>query len=110
METGINQYDIFWVKLDPIEGSEMSKTRPCVVISPDEMNRYLKTVTIVPLTSNLKPVRWRVRVFCDGQTGMAALDHIRSVAKSRLIQHIGSLQLSEIKEIKNVIQEMLVDA
>ena len=110
METEINQYDIFWVKLDPIEGSEMSKTRPCVVISPNEMNYYLKTVTIVPLTTNLKPVRWRVRVFCDKQYGMVALDHIRSVSKSRLVNYIGSLQFSEIKEIKHVIKEMLVDA
>jgi len=109
METEINQYDIFWVKLDPIEGSEMSKTRPCVVISPNEMNYYLKTVTIVPLTTNLNPVRWRVRVFCNGQSGMVALDHIRSVSKSRLVSYIGSLQLSEIKEIKQVIKEMLVD-
>jgi len=109
METRINQYDIFWVNLDPIEGSEMSKTRPCVVISPNEMNYYLRTITIVPLTTNLRPVRWRVPVFCDGQNGMVALDHIRSVSKSRLGNHIGSLQMSEINAIKQVIKEMLVD-
>ena len=109
MEAGINQYDIFWVKLDPVEGSEMAKTRPCIVISPNEMNNYLRTVTIVPWTTNLYPVRWRVGVFCDGQTGMAALDHIRSVSKSRLVNRIGSLQISEIVEIKHVIKEMLVD-
>ena len=109
METKIKQYDIFWVNLDPIEGSEMAKTRPCVVISPNEMNDYLKTVTIVPLTTNLKPVRWRVRVYCDGQNGMVALDHIRSVSKTRLCNYISSLQISEIKSIKQVLKEMLVD-
>ena len=109
METEVNQYDIFWVKLDPIEGSEMAKTRPCVIISPDEMNNYLKTVTIAPLTTNLKPVYWRVQIFCDGQHGMVALDHIRSVSKSRLGDYVGTLQASEIKNIKNVIKQMLVD-
>ena len=109
METRLNQYDVFWVNLDPIEGSEMSKTRPCVIISPNEMNDYLRTVTIVPLTTNLRPVRWRVLVFCDGQNGMVALDHIRSVSKSRLVKYICSLQISDINALKNVIKEMLLD-
>jgi len=109
METEMKQYDIFWVNLDPIEGSEMAKTRPCVIISPNEMNDYLKTIIIAPLTTNLKPVRWRVPVFCDGQNGMVALDHVRSVSKSRLCNYVGSLQISEIRVIKHVLKEMLVD-
>jgi len=109
METRLNQYDVFWVNLDPIEGSEMSKTRPCVIISPNEMNDYLRTVTVVPLTTNLRPVRWRVPVFCDGQNGMVALDHIRSVSKSRLCNYICSLQISEVNAVKHIIKEMLVD-
>ena len=59
MGTKVNQYDVFWVQLDPVEGSEMAKTRPCVVISPDEMNDYLNTVAIAPLTSNMKFAHWR---------------------------------------------------
>ena len=109
MGTKVNQYDIYWVRLDPIEGSEMAKTRPCVVISPNEMNDYLNTVTIAPLTSNLRPVHWRVQVFCNGQNGMVALDHIRSVSKSRLSGYITSLQISEIQAIKRIIKQMLVD-
>jgi len=105
MGTKISQYDIFWVKLDPVEGSEMAKTRPCVVISPDEMNDYLNTITIAPLTSNFTPVQWRVRVL----NGMVALDHIRSISKSRLINYMGRLQSSEIQEIKHTIKEILVD-
>ena len=109
MGAKVNQYDIFWVKLDPVEGSEMAKTRPCVIISPDEMNDYLKTVAIAPLTSNLKSVFWRVRVFVDGQNGMVALDHIRSVSKTRIGDYIGTLQTTEIQNIKNSIQAMLID-
>ena len=109
MAAKVNQYDVFWVQLDPIEGSEMAKTRPCVIISPNEMNDYLNTVTIAPLTSNLMPVHWRVRVFFDGQKGMVALDHIRSVSKSRLGNYMGSLQTPEIQAIKNTIKVMLVD-
>jgi len=110
METKVKQYDVFWVNLDPVEGYEMSKTRPCVVISPNEMNDYLKTVTIAPLTSNLTSIFWRVSVFVDGQDGMIALDHIPSISKSRLHNFIGSLQASEIKGVKNTIKAMLVDS
>ena len=60
METTVKQYDVYWVNLDPVKGSEMAKIRPCVVISPDEINLFLKTVTIAPLTSNLWSVQWRV--------------------------------------------------
>jgi mRNA interferase MazF len=109
MGAKVKQYDVLWVNLDPVEGNEMAKTRPCVVISPDEMNDFLKTVTIAPLTSNLKPVDWRVSVFFDGQNGMVALDHIRSVAKSRLGDYMGSLKTSEIKGIKQTIKLMFVE-
>ena len=60
MGATVKQYDVFWVNLDPVAGSEMAKKRPCVVISSDEINDYLKTVTIAPLVSNLKPINWRV--------------------------------------------------
>jgi mRNA interferase MazF len=109
MGTKVNQYEIYWVKLDPVEGSEMAKTRPCVVISPNEMNDYLKTVLIAPLTTNLKPVYWRVQVLVDGHNGMVALDHIRSISKTRIGSYIGKLRTTEIQEIKNVIQEMFID-
>ena len=109
METTVNQYDVYWVDLDPVEGSEMAKKRPCVVISPDEMNRFLKTVAIAPLTSNLKSVQWRVQVFVDGQYGMVALDHIRSVSKTRLSNCLGRLHISEIQQIKHTIRTIFVD-
>ena len=105
MGTKVRQYDIYWVKLDPVEGSEMAKTRPCLIISPDEMNNYLNTVTIAPLTSNLKSIYWRVRI----SNGMIALDHIRSISKTRLVNYMGSLQESEIQEVKSIIKEIFVD-
>jgi mRNA interferase MazF len=108
MGTTINQYDVFWVKLDPVEGSEMAKTRPCVIISPVEMNNYLITVTVAPVTSNLYQINWRVPVLIGNRNGMVALDHIRSVSKLRLVSYIGNLQLSEIKNIKQIITEMFV--
>ena len=109
MAAKVKQYDVFWVQLDPVEGSEMSKTRPCVIISPDEMNDYLSTVAIAPLTSNLRFAHWRIRVCFDGQDGTVALDHIRSISKSRLRDYIGHLQVSEIQAIKDVIYEMFVE-
>jgi len=105
----INQYEVFWVDLDPTQGSEMAKTRPCVIISPDEMNDYLKTVVVVPLTSTLINIPSRVKVFFDGQNGMIALDHIRSISKNRIHDYIGKLRNSEIQKVKATIQKMFVD-
>ncbi len=108
MERGkeIRQYEVFGVSLDPTEGSEMAKTRPCVVISPDEMNDYLRTVIIAPLTSTMKPIPSRVKVLFSGQNGMIALDHIRSVSKTRIGGYMGRLRVSEIDEIKATLLEM----
>jgi len=106
----IIQYDVFWVNLNPVEGSEMAKKRPCVIISPNEMNAYLKTVIIAPLTSTLKAAPSRVRVFFDEQDGMIALDHIRSVSKSRLGSYMGRLQMNEVQAVKHTIKVMLVDS
>jgi len=105
----INQYEVFWVDLDPTQGSEMAKTRPCVIISPDEMNNYLKTVIVAPFTSTLTNIPSRVKVFFDGQNGMIALDHIRSISKSRISNYIGNLRNSEIQKVKDTIQKMFVD-
>ena len=74
-----------------------------------KMNRFLKTVAIAPLTSNLRTVQWRVQVFVDGQHGMVALDHIRSVSKTRISDCIGHLQISEIRQIKHTIKTIFVD-
>jgi len=103
----IKQYDIHWIKLDPTTGSEVSKTRPCVIISPDEMNKYLKTVIIAPLTHTLKIYPSRVLCEVDGDKASIMLDQIRTVDRTRIGTVLGKLTLKEIAEIKSVINQML---
>lgn len=103
----IKQYSVHWIDLDPTRGSEVNKTRPCVIISPDEMNQYIRTVIIAPLTHTLKS--YPSRVLCDvkGDKGSIMLDQIRTVDKSRLGSIIDRLSTKEIAEIKFVINQML---
>lgn len=110
MEPGeMKQYEVYWINLNPVKGSEMAKTRPCVILSPDEMNRYLNTIIIAPLTHTLKDIPSRVRVCIDGQDGDVCLDHIRSISKDRVGACLGELSYPEIRDIKDTIMEMLVD-
>jgi mRNA interferase MazF len=103
------QYDVFIVNLDPTTGSEIKKTRPCVIISPDEMNKYLDTVVIAPVTSQSKNYPTRVRINLEGQENWAVIDQIRTIDKSRLTKKIGRLSQKEITYIKLVIKETFVD-
>lgn len=105
----INQYEIYWTDLDPTRGSELKKTRPCVVISPNEMNHNINTVIIAPLTSTTKNYPTHVRIEFDGITGWVVLDQIRCVDKTRLVKNAGKLDNESISSIKNIIKEMLVD-
>lgn len=105
----INQYEIFWVNLDPTIGHEVKKTRPCVVISPDEMNHNIGTVMIAPLTSTIKLYPSRVTCSLHGKKGTIMLDQIRTVDKRRLFNKIEKLTAKEILQVKKVIKEMLVD-
>jgi mRNA interferase MazF len=105
----IKQNEVFLVNLDPTEGSEMSKTRPCVILSPDEMNKHLQTVIIAPLTKTIRNFPSRVPVMFDGKNGMVGLDHIRSISKNRIRKYIGKLQISEIEAIKKKIKEIFCD-
>ncbi len=105
----IGQYDVFIVALDPTLGAEMQKTRPCVVISPDEMNARMHTVQIAPMTTTVHSYPWRVAIAFQGKKGMVALDQIRTVDKRRLIKKSGRIRTAVIAQIKRVLQEMLVD-
>jgi len=102
----IKQYSIYWIDLDPTRGSEVNKTRPCVIISPDEMNRYIKTVIVVPLTHTLKAYPSRVLCEVKGEKGAIMLDQIRTVDKLRIGVMIDKLSLKEINNIKSVINQM----
>ena len=103
----IKQYAVHWINLDPTVGSEVNKTRPCVIISPDEMNMYLRTVIIAPLTHSIKT--YPSRVICDvkGEKGTVMLDQIRTVDKARIGGFIAKLSLKETAEIRSIINEML---
>jgi mRNA interferase MazF len=105
----ITQYSIVLVNLDPTIGSEIKKTRPCVVISPDEMNKHLSTIIIAPMTTNLKRYPTRIAVEHDGEKGMVVIDQIRTVDKIRIQKNLGKLSKAEIKACKLVIKETFVD-
>lgn len=105
----INQYDIVLVNLDPTIGSEMKKTRPCVVLSPIEMNKYLQTIIVAPMTSSSKPYPTRVEVKHNSRKGWIAIDQIRTIDRMRIVKRFETLTEKEIAKIKEVIQETLVD-
>ncbi|MBN3581462.1 type II toxin-antitoxin system PemK/MazF family toxin [Algoriphagus aestuarii] len=105
----LKQYSIVLVNLDPTVGSEIKKTRPCVIISPNEMNKYLNTIVLAPMTTNLRKYPTRVSVNHNGKKGMVAIDQIRTVDNSRIIRVFESLSPSEIEACKAVIKETFVD-
>ena len=104
----INQYDVYWVNLDTTVGREMKKTRPCLVISPDEMNDNIGTVIIAPLTTALRNYPTRVKCILNGKTGMITLDQIKTIDKKRINNKIGTIDGAIIKQVKLVIEAMLV--
>lgn len=105
----VTQYSIVLVNLDPTIGSEIKKTRPCAVISPNEMNKYLNTVVLAPMTTNLKRYPTRVPVQHNGKKGMIVIDQIRTVDKTRIVRVFENLSESEIEQCKEVIKETFVD-
>lgn len=105
----INQYEIYWTNLEPTKGAKMKKIRPCVVISPDEMNHNIDIVIIVPLTSTSWNYLFRVKIEFEGKTGWIVLDQIRAIDKSRLVKKAGLLESKDILCVKTVLKEMLVD-
>jgi mRNA interferase MazF len=105
----IKQYQIILVNLDPTIGSEIKKTRPCVVISPNEMNRYLQTVVIAPMTTVSKNYPTRVEIKHINKKGWVVLDQIRTIDKQRIVNELGKLSKPEIKEVKALLKETYVD-
>ena len=105
----IRQYQIILVNLDPTIGSEIKNTRPCVVISPDEMNNHLRTVVIAPMTTNSKKYPTRVEIKHDNKIGWIVLDQIRTIDKQRILKDLGKLSRPEIKEVKAILKETFVD-
>jgi mRNA interferase MazF len=105
----INQYDIVLVNLDPTMGSEMKKTRPCVVLSPNEMNKYLQTIVVAPMTTSSKPYPTRIEIKHNQTKGWIAIDQIRTIDRARIVKGFETLTAKEVVKVKNVIKETLVD-
>jgi mRNA interferase MazF len=102
----ITRYGVYWVRLNPTTGSEISKTRPCVVVSPEELNKHLNTVIVIPVTSKISNKRYRVRCYVDGTTADIATDHIRAIDKRRIAKYIENLSAIEIEQVKSALTEM----
>jgi mRNA interferase MazF len=105
----LDQYELCIVDLNPTKGSEMQKIRPCVILSPTEANKYLKTVIVAPITSKIHRFKFRVQVNVGKIIGEIALDHIRSIDKSRITKTLGILDQQTIGILKSTIKEFLVD-
>ena len=107
MVVKIERYDIVLVKLNPTVGSEIQKTRPCIVISPNEIN-LLKTVIVAPLTSKGFDFIFRPKIYFQEKNGLVLLDQIRAIDKSRIIKKIGKVETKKAKEISEVLVEMFM--
>ena len=101
-----SRFDIYYVNLDPTMGKEIKKTRPCVIVSPNEMNYNISTVIIAPLTSRLRNYPTRVPCKVEGKQGQIVLDQIRTVDKIRLIKRVGMLNIIAKTKVLNVLKEM----
>lgn len=98
--------EVWLVSLDPIHGAEIKKTRPCLVISPDEMNRYLQTVIVAPMTPVARPYPTRVEVRFQGKSGQVVLDQLRAVDRQRLVRKLGSIPASTADTVSATVLEM----
>ena len=105
-----NQFEVYLVQLNPTAGSEINKTRPCVIISPNEMNHAINTVIIAPMTTKTLPYPTRVPVHFAGRSGEIVLDQIGTVDKTRLIKKLGSVSATEARVTLRVLREMFAES
>ena len=105
----VNQFDIYWVDLNPTIGAEMQKIRPCVIVSPKELNEHLNTLIIVPVTSAIHGYPYRVRCNIMGRKGEMATDQIRTIDKRRLKNRIATLSVDEIVSLQDVLNQMFCE-
>lgn len=105
----VNQFDVYWVDLNPTVGAEMQKIRPCVIVSPKELNAHLDTVIIVPVTSAIHGYPYRVRCHIMGRDGEMVTDQIRSIDKRRLKNRIATLTADETESLQDVLRQMFCE-
>ncbi|MEN6332434.1 MAG: type II toxin-antitoxin system PemK/MazF family toxin [Smithella sp.] len=102
----VNRFDVYLINLDPTIGSEIQKTRPCVIISPDEMNRYIHTVIVAPMTTAGREYPTRIKCEFKEKKGHIVLDQIRTIDKKRLIKKLGSLDSETQSKVISVLQRL----
>ena len=102
----VKRFEVYLIKLDPTVGSEIQKTRPCLVISPDEMNRFIKTVIVAPMTTRGASYPTRVPCKFQGKQGQIVLDQVRTVDKTRLVRRLGKIEKKTQADVLSVLNEM----
>ena len=105
----VKRFDVFLVNLDPTLGSEIQKTRPCLVISPDEMNKRIATVIIAPMTTKRRPYPSPIDCHFQGKDGQIVLDQIRTVDKNRLDEYLGQISADEQKAVLDTLVQMFAE-
>jgi mRNA interferase MazF len=106
MAMGVKRFDVFLVTLDPTVGSELQKTRPCLVISPDDMNRNIRTVIVAPMTTADKDYPTRIACRFNKKKGRIVLDQIRTIDKKRLVKRLGTIDSKTQSDVVSVLQRM----
>lgn len=103
----MKRYEIYWARLEPVEGAEIGKTRPCVIVSDDLRNRSLATIVVCPLTTKLRP-QWRTRlqVMVAGKPADICADQIRTISKTRLAAKLDSLSQTDAQALRELLSEM----
>jgi len=102
----VRRGDVFLITLDPTHGEEIRKTRPCIVISPDELNAYLRTFIVAPLTTGSHSYPYRILCRFQGRSGHIVLDQVRTVDRERMVRKLGKLSSSTMERVLEVLQEM----
>jgi len=109
MGLGMKRFDVYLVNLDPTIGNEIQKTRPCLIVSPDEMNRHIATVIVAPMTTKGQPYPTRVPCQFQGKNGQIVLDQLRTVDKVRLVRRLGRIGKQTQEAVLAVLAEMLAE-
>ncbi len=105
----VSRFEVYLVNLDPTVGSEIRKTRPCLVVSPDEMNRHIRTVIVAPMTTRGRAYPTRVECEFAGKAGLVVLDQLRTVDKKRLVKHLGRIDETTQRKVLQVLAEMFAE-
>jgi mRNA interferase MazF len=109
LEVVMTRGDVHLVRLDPTLGSEIKKTRPCVVVSPDELNAHLRTAVVAPMTTGGKAYPWRVPCRFQNRSGYVVLDQLRTVDQERLVARLGSISAATLSDVLVGLQEMFAE-